>query len=142
MTNEKEKKKGPGGRPTKFKKEYCKMVIDHMEQGYSFESFAGILSVNSDTIHHWCKLFPEFSDAKDIGVQKSRAFWESLAIKNIINTTETIGLGPDKKVVSKALNGAVWVFNMKNRFGWADKKEIVTEKKPQKLVINLDTDDE
>lgn len=42
------------------------MLVDHMSEGYSFESFAGRrdVRVSIDTIYHWTTLFPEFSEAK------------------------------------------------------------------------------
>lgn len=118
------------GRPTKYKKEYCKMLIDHMEQGLSFEAFAGVVSVSKQTLYDWEKAHPEFLDAKRQGFQKCRLFWEKLGLDNIIN--ESFGKGQ-----SRSLNASVWIFNMKNRFPdeWRDKQEVETKAEPVKLVI-------
>ena len=55
------------GRPSLYKPEYCEMLISHMEKGFSFRSFAGIVRVNFDTVYEWEKVHPAFSDAKKTG---------------------------------------------------------------------------
>jgi hypothetical protein len=103
------------GRPTKYKPEYCKLLIDHMAEGYSFESFAGIVGVSKQTIYDWLERHVEFLDAKRQAFAKSRLFWERAGISGMY-----MG-GKDNP-----FNSTVWVFNMKNRFGWRDniKQEI------------------
>ena len=48
------------------------MLVEHMEKGYTFESFAGVISVNQDTLHEWKKRHPDFSEAYSIGNSKRR----------------------------------------------------------------------
>lgn len=101
------------------------MLVEHMEKGFSFESFAGVLSVTKPTIYEWVKEHDEFSNAKGIGTEKSRIFWEDLGVRHILNESKsTHGIGSK----SKSLNASVWVFNMKNRFGWRDKQPEEVEK--------------
>ena len=104
------------GRPSKFKKEYCNELVDHMEKGLSFESFAAVINVNRDTLYEWAKVHSEFSDAQKLGQEKSRLFWEQKGIDGLFN--ESFGEGQG----SRSLNATVWIFNMKNRFGWRDKQ--------------------
>lgn len=66
------------GQPTKYKPEYCQMLIDHMKEGYSFFTFAAVLGVNPDTVYNWVNLFPEFSEAKRTGLAASVQWWEQL----------------------------------------------------------------
>lgn len=111
------------GRPTDFKEEYCDDLIDHMARGYSFESFAAVVRVNRDTIYHWTKIHPSFSDAKEEAFEQSRLFWEQKGIEGLFNTSEVDrGAGTSS---SKSMNAAVWIFTMKNRFPneWKDKHE-------------------
>ena len=96
------------GRPTKFRPQYCDMLIVHMSEGLSFEAFAGLVNVNLDTLYNWESLFPEFSDAKKIGVQKSRLFWETVGRQGAVGRI-------------KNFNAASYCFNMKNRFQWSDR---------------------
>jgi hypothetical protein len=74
-----------GGRPTKYKKKYCKMMIDYFnKQDFevvlvkdgnkqekeieipakfpTFEGFAIEINVHRETLLNWCKEFPEFFD--------------------------------------------------------------------------------
>lgn len=68
----------PTGQPTKYKPEYCEMLINHMAEGLSFESFAGLISVNYDTLYEWNKVQPDFSEAKKAGNAKRRIYDEQL----------------------------------------------------------------
>lgn len=107
-----EKKEGTGdkvGRPTKYKEEYCQMLIDHMSEGYSFDSFAGIVEVNIDTLYEWAKVHAKFSDAKNIGTAKSMAWWERIGRMGMINEIPFF-------------NDRIWRLNMINRFRaqWSD----------------------
>lgn len=79
-----------------------------MSQGYSFESFAAEIDCHRDTLYEWVKVHPEFSDSKKRATAKCQKFWEKLAIDNIIGNKDA------------NLNPAVWIFNMRNRFGWRD----------------------
>jgi len=115
----------PAGRPTSYEERFCEMLIDHMAQGFSYESFAGLVGVSKQTIYDWEKANPEFLDSKKIGVEKSRLFWETQGIEGIY-TTETFEQDENgSRSVKKALNSSVWIFNMKNRFKdeWRDKQE-------------------
>lgn len=111
------------GRPSDFKPEYCERLIEHMAEGLSFESFAGVIGTSRKTIYNWEKANPEFLHAKEIGTEKSRLFWESIGTEHILNSSEsesTTGVGGSSS--SKSINASVWIFNMKNRFGWRDKQ--------------------
>ena len=97
------------GRPTKYKPEYCDMLIEHMAQGLSFESFGGIIRVHRETLYEWCKVYPEFSDAKGVGKSCSLLWWEQLGR----------GLSSGKLKG----NAQAWTFNIKNHHNWTDKNE-------------------
>ncbi len=90
------------GRPSKYKPEYCEMLIKHMETGLSFESFAGVVSVCRDSLYEWEKVYEEFSYAKKIGFQKNLLTWEKIMLSHAI--------GKNKG------NVAVAFFQVKNRF--------------------------
>jgi transposase len=113
----------PGGRPTKYKPEFCEMLIKHMEQGYSFESFAATIDTHRGTLYNWEKEHTEFLNAKKIGLDKSLLWWERLGAH-----------GAAGKV--KGFNPAAWVFSVKNKHQWRDKTpdEIKEEAKPLIIV--------
>ena len=115
------------GRPSVYKPEYCQMLIDHMASGLSFESFAGLIGVCRATVYNFEK-HPEFLDAKKIAFERNRLFWEKVGVEGMF-----MG-GKDNP-----FNATVWVFNMKNRFNWSDKKETshnLTED-TKKLIIDM-----
>jgi len=102
----------PGGRPTLYDPKFCQMLIDHMAGGLSFESFAGVIGTCRDTLYNWAKEYSEFFDAKKQGFAKNRLYWEKAG---------NAGMYMGGK--ENPFNATVWIFNMKNRFGWADRTE-------------------
>lgn len=125
MTEKKEIIVDKVGRPTKYKEEYCQKLIDHMAEGYSFDSFAGIVDVNIDTLYEWAKVHVEFSDAKSIGTAKSMAWWERIGRMGMINEIPFF-------------NDRIWRLNMINRFRsqWSDgTKNENNDKVKQEIVV-------
>lgn len=66
------------GRPTKYRKEFCQMLIDHMAEGFSFESFGALVDTHSRYLYEWAKKYEDFSEAKRLGNEKARVWWEKL----------------------------------------------------------------
>jgi hypothetical protein len=93
------------GRPSKYKKEYCQKLIDHMAQGLSVEAFAGEIGISKKTVYNWMDVNAEFLHAKKIGDMKSLLWWEKVGRQGMLK---------------QGFNAAVWVFNMKNRHGWVN----------------------
>lgn len=111
------------GRPTKYKPEFCEMLIKHMTRGLSFESFAGQCDTHFDSLYEWCKKYPEFSEAKKIGTAKSREVWEMIGINGAVGKI-------------KGFNVVAWIFNMKNRFGWRDQPDIELTDDDLQFTVN------
>lgn len=110
-----------GGRPTKYKPEYCDALIEHMSQGLSYQSFAGVIGVSIECLYEWERTYTEFSDAKKEGIQKCMLVWEKIGINGALGKI-------------KNFNSASYIFNMKNRFGWRDKQDIEVSSSP--VTIN------
>ena len=117
----------PKGAPSKYKKEFCEQLVEHMSQGLSFESFAAVIDVNQDTLYEWAKVHEDFSESKKAARNKCMLFWERAGIQ---------GMNSD------SFKSPVWIYNMKCRFPdqWADKKE--TEITGTPIQINIDSSDE
>lgn len=101
----------PAGRPTKYKPEYCEMLVEHMREGFSFLSFGGLREVDcgQNTLYEWEKAHPEFQEAKIRGEQACRLQWEKLGMKES----------------KEAIPSGTYRLNMVNRFkDWTDKKEL------------------
>lgn len=117
----------PGGRPTKYKPEYCEMLIKHGQDGLSYESFAGVIDVNVDTLYEWEKVYPEFSEAKNNFRAKSLLFWDKVGIEGLWEVSQYDDDG--NLIYKKKLNTTNWIFQMKNRHNWRDKTEVEFEQK-------------
>lgn len=100
-----------GGRPSKYHRDYCEMLKDHMgKEGLSYETFAAKIGVSIDTLYEWEKRYPKFSEAKKEAFASNRLWWEK------IGSAGMAGKIP-------GFNSTVWVFSMKNRHGWRDRVE-------------------
>lgn len=109
------------GRPTKYKKEMCEVVIELMREGASQEEVIGSLDISKDTYYRWKEEHEEFSDAIKRGVRLSQTWWERqgrISLKD------------------REFNYTGWYMNMKNRFKWADKQEVKNE---GNITIVMDT---
>lgn len=124
------------GRPTKYKEEYCEMLIEHMSQGLSYESFAGLIKVAIDTLYEWQKVHPAFSEAKSLGKAQALLLWEKEGIKGLWDEVEYNEKG--QKTYERKINNVMWVFNMKNRFGWRDKTEAEVQESKSVIKIAFD----
>lgn len=109
-----------GGRPTKYREEMCHVVIAEMREGASKCEVAGELGISEETLYAWRKKHPLFSEAIQIGGQLSKQWWYKQGRKNLEN---------------KDFNPRLWYMNMKNRHGWADKKQIDHTSKGQSIVV-------
>jgi hypothetical protein len=99
----KEKAPVKHGRPSKYEPHYGSMLIDHMSQGLSFETFAAIIQVDRDTLYEWRKVHPAFSDAFKRGRDLSQLTWERMGLEGITGKIQ-------------GFNVAGYIFNMKVRF--------------------------
>lgn len=115
------------GRPTDFKKEYCDMLVDHMEQGLSYESFAGLIGVCRATIYNWEKLHPAFLDAKSRGHSKMTLTLERIGIQGMMGKI-------------KGFNASTFIFTAKNKIGWSDVNQV--DQVNKNIEIKIDAEDE
>lgn len=112
------------GRPSTYKPEYCQMLIDHMKEGFNFETFAAKLDyMSAASLYRWLDLHPEFREAKKIGEIYCQSWWLNLA------RGAAIGKIPN-------FNSTVWIFVMKNMFHWRDKHEVKTEHREIKEIVH------
>ena len=103
--------KRAGGAPTKWRDEFPQMLIEHMRQGKSLRSFAAKIGVSVETLNVWANDKPELSEAKKRGEALSFKWWEDMGMRAM-----------QGKV--KGFNPVVWIFAMKNRFGWRDQPPV------------------
>ena len=97
------------GRPSSYDPAYCELLAAHFEEGYSYESFAGVVGVSKQTLYNWEEAHPEFLDAKKANEAKSQLEWEKR-----LNMFAKTGDG----------NATAIIFGLKNRASdsWRDVK--------------------
>ena len=98
-------KANKGGRPTKYKNEYCDEIIEYFKNEEPIGSIAGFaakIGVCKDTIHEWRDKHQAFSDA----YKKAYAFYEHKWLKGSINGDFQVAFS---------------IFMGKNVFGYKDK---------------------
>lgn len=117
------------GRPTKYKPEYCQMVVDHMAEGASLTSFAAEIDVARSTINEWIDANPDFSEAVKRAKAKCAAWWERVGRSG--------AQGGD-------VNPTLVIFGLKNMAAddWREKQELdVNQKSEIKVSANMSPQD-
>ena len=111
-------------KPTKYNPKMCKKVIELMSEGASLCEVAAELGICKDEIDEWKEQVPEFSEAIKKGKLLSQVWWEKQGRLNLTN---------------KNFNYILWYMNMKNRYGWSDKKDVqldnVSERKTGVILV-------
>lgn len=67
------------GRPSSYKPEYCDLLIEHMKQGKSFQSFGAQINVAASTLYNWAESHKDFLEAYKVGKTYCLEFWESIS---------------------------------------------------------------
>ena len=67
------------GRPTKYDPTYCDEVVILGAQGYTKEEMCAELKFTMSTMHEWCKLHSDFSNAVKESVHLAQAYMERKA---------------------------------------------------------------
>ena len=123
------KEKSKGGRPTKYRKEFCETAIECGKQGMGKAEIAAELGICRDTIRIWAKENKEFS------ASIKRAYLEALAWWERKGREATFGQVHNFQSTS-------YIFQMKNRFRdeWRDSHEVKNTSRTE-LVISQETQD-
>jgi len=121
----------PGGRPTKYSKKYCKIVIEKMKKGDSVVSCCAELGIVKDTFYNWVKTYPEFSNAYERGMVLAESWWEGIGKMGALGME--VGSGDRKGRVQPG----IYAFFMKNRFGWADRVEQVVSATVESVAADM-----
>ena len=89
-------------------KEWINELKDAYLQGASDVEICKILKMTQKEFDAYYEKSPSFKEMVDIGRMMAKAWWYEQGRRNIENTK---------------FNTTLWSFNMKNRYGWADKTE-------------------
>lgn len=110
------------GRPTAYKPEFCDMLVEHMANGYSFESFAAVVNTCRTTLYNWEKDHPDFLYAKNCGRDKMSLFYEDMGINAMLGKI-------------KNFQQAVYIFTIKNKLNWSEKSKEEMDNDSKSFVL-------
>ena len=114
--------------PSKYKPEYCDMLIEHMGSGFSFRSFAGVIKCGIRTMYDWCDKHPEFKEAKEIAQASCHLYYERLGNDMSVGNIEKC-------------NATAFVWMTKNILKWSDKEHTsAIDQQPINIKIVEDKD--
>ena len=113
---------------SKERKALCDAWCEHLVAGYSKESFP---LCDPQTYRVYKEKYPNDFDTKkeNKSMRMSRMYWEDRGLKGM--NGHILGF-----------NATVWIFNMKNRFGWRDKQDITSNDKEIGFSVKLTDDKE
>ena len=112
------------GTPYKYKKQFAEDLPKMFRNGESVAEVCVQLGVSRDSFYYWVNNYPEFKEAYDLGKLHSEAWWSKLGRAGALG--------------ERKIQPAVWVFTMKNKFGWRDQPEPdSSESAGQELNINF-----
>lgn len=101
---------------------WAKELIEYYRDGYSDAEVAAAMNISMRQFNTMLTDNPTFSKLVEFGRTLALAWWEGQARKNLGN---------------KQFNTPLWVFTMKNKYGWADKVE--TTNTSENVNYDLDT---
>jgi hypothetical protein len=70
------KEKRPVGRPTQYKPEYCKTIVDLAKTGAGMVEWALACDVDRATLYHWGDQYPDFLTALSRAKMEEQKWWE------------------------------------------------------------------
>jgi hypothetical protein len=107
-------------RPSKYKKSFNKLALEHFKKGKTISQLAAELMVSRETIYDWGRKFPEFSDTLCKGQDLAQAYWENL------QHGKSVGAEKTEKFSERGIE-----FNLKTRFrrDYAEKIEVDQDNK-------------
>ena len=94
---------------------WAQVLIEEYKQGASDVEVASALNITMDTFQKQYKEVQLFRQLTDLGRMLSSAWWVKQGRLNLQN---------------RGFNTPLWTFNMKNRFGWAERSESVNQEIP------------
>lgn len=116
----------------KYKPEYVEQLPSMFANGEDVAEVATALGVSRQTFYNWVEAYPDFKEAYEIGKQKSEAWWAKLGRAGAAGKVD--------------IQPTVWIFNMKNKFGWKDRVETdhtssdgtMTPKVIERVIVDTD----
>lgn len=100
---------------------WANQVVDCYREGYSDAEVAAAINITMRQFNTMLADNPTFAKLVEYGRTLSLAWWESQSRINLRN---------------KQFNTPLWVFTMKNKYGWADKVETTSTNENTNLSLD------
>jgi hypothetical protein len=123
---------------TTYKPEYCQLLIDHMSEGYSFESFGAKISHGRQTIYDWVEAHEDFKKAKELAMDKALEYFEKRLMLGV-DGKQLIGNKEFGITQKTNINPRLLEFALKTRFHkiYGDKSKLELETGEKGAVFNI-----
>lgn len=114
------------------------MLIKHMSQGMSYESFGGDIEVGLSTMYDWESRHDEWREAKEIAFLKAQKYFESRLV------AKTSGQKFKGDFDASLVDNSCLIFALKTRFHktYGEKKELSHSGEVKINRVDIDRDDE
>lgn len=103
--------------------EYCDKLCDLMSEGLTYVEVAKELKTSHRTMQDWCKNFPEFAEAYEMGADLAEAYYHNKARQHLV--AYRVPNGPIETFDTKQ-----YMYVMKSRFRQYDT--------PRAINVNVD----
>jgi len=94
---------------SRYKHEYCELLIAHLKKGLTMDTFGAKVGVVRSNVYEWLKLYKDFNTAYDIGKQFAQEFFEA-------RLTAKISGQNIPGIDTKKIDTACLIFALKTRF--------------------------
>jgi len=127
---------------TKYKPEFCELLIEHMSKGFPISSFGSVVGVSRQTVGQWAKYHQEFAEARAVGLAKSEQFYVQQALTYLVEHSDSPKLntklwGTLMRNIHKwdRLDKKVDQTTLEQRFANMSREERITELKKTQMVV-------
>jgi hypothetical protein len=99
------------GRPTKYKPEFCNLVVEYGKLGKSKAWICSELEIADNTMRTWCDEYPDFLQAMDVSQKYSQRWWEDAGQNGMLG---------------KTIDASIWSRSMAARFpnDWRESNKV------------------
>ena len=130
---------GAGGRPTEYTEAHSRIAIEEGRKGKTKTQIAVKIGISRSTLYDWMDKKREFSDAIDIAMTLSQAYWENIQQAKVLGQEEEKKEGRTHFDINKVSERGL-EFRLKNGFreDWGDNSKV---EHSGNMIVNLDADD-
>ena len=73
------------GRPSDYREEYCKLVIELGKKGHTVAMMALDIGTAKQTLYTWMKAHPKFMDAMKEAISNAQAYLEQIGLDELVD---------------------------------------------------------